>query len=423
MPYTPPLPFAASKSTQQKQDETFFIPPIHSPNSFAGFSPKLGNPSGEALKHTFGHIDCPACELTRDNIMGFDPDSLAALPFSEASQKWLETRRRYLRTRTAYGYQRHIDHLARFFGPLPLRKIHLGHLRQYQTYRQINACAHGKPKGTSCDHGCVRGLWDKKAGPSLINHEISNLQSILKRAGRWEAMEEHYEALPLPAWRPPKTMTDEEEMRLFAIASSREEWELAYFVANISRNTTATGTELRNLQMKHLLLDAKIPSVLIPDHAVKNQYRARVIALNSTGQNAFRWCVERARRLGSAGPDHYLFPFRVHRGLWDPTRPASSSWLRRSWSELREAAGLPWLTPHCLRHQCITLMYEMGVDEQTIMHTAGHQSPRMSRYYSHNRRSVQKSALDLIDPANRFGPEREGYRPDKQSTGMPKHSR
>ena len=123
-----------------------------------------------------------------------------------------------------------------------------------------------------------------------------------------------------------------------------------------------------------------------------------------------RCCLHRARELGASRPTDYVFPFRTAPGHWDVTRPITESWLRRPIAALRKAANLPWLTPHCLRHQHITLAYEAGENEQSIGHRVGHISAEMTRWYAHSRTDPQKAAVDAIDPAARFGPRSQGIR-------------
>lgn len=108
-------------------------------------------------------------------------------------------------------------------------------------------------------------------------------------------------------------------------------------------------------------------------------------------------CVARARSLGSFLPEHYLFPKRVTRNLWDPYKPASTSWLRTSFKALREAADLPWLTPHCLRHQSVTKLLELGVAPEVVKSISGHISDQMMRHYCHTRFSASLDALNKID--------------------------
>lgn len=351
------------------------------------------------IKHTFGHVNCPACDLLRDKMLEHTPEQLAAMNFSKASPLWLETRRRFLDQKTFYQYQRNIVHLNHFFSNFHLRDIHLGHLRTYQRARQDNHCVHGISMGIGCDKGCTKGLWMKRGGSSLINHELSIVQQLLKSADLWAPLENHYQPMPPPRFSPPKVMTDEEEDMLFAIASSRPQWEFAGWIAQLTANTTASGKELRHLQLHHVMIDAYPPRLHIP--VGKNSYRVRTIALNETAQKVIRRCLDRATALGSTRPEHYLFPFRVNRGGWDATRPASSSWLRRAWEDLRAAAGLPWLTPHCMRHQAITRMAEAGIPPEVIRATAGHVSEQMMRHYCHTRLHVQSEYLAAIDPSKR----------------------
>lgn len=340
------------------------------------------------LQHTFAHENCPACEATRIDTLGSDPDSLLKLNFSTAAEKWLSTRKPYLRDRSYYMAGHHIKQICKFLGDVPLKRIHIGQVREYQKARMINADAR----------------WRRAAGPSIINHELSVIQQVLGRAGKWEPIGVHYEPLPLPAFQKQKVMTDEEEDRLFAIGESDPEFQLPLCVAYLSVNTTACGTELRNVRLEHINLCANPPWILIDAKTAKNGERGRVIALNDTALSAIKQCIERAAALGSCLPHHYLFPKRITTGYWNPDKPASPAWLSKRWKALREAAGLPWLTPHCLRHQAITRLLEFGTPPETVRNIAGHVSEQMMRHYSHTRLAASAKALDAIDPAQRKRP-------------------
>lgn len=342
-------------------------------------------------QHTIGHLDCPACDAIRDQTLRSDPDLLRNLKFTAAGQIWLDTRKPYLRPRPFYLAGQHVKHLGVFFGEMPLRKIHIGHIREYQKMRTHN----------------LERQWKKRAGPSLINHETSALQSILKRACEWEKIKPHFEALPLPRWRPPKVLSDEQEMLVFAIAAGNPAWELAAWTSSLTVNTSVAGVELRSIQLSHVNMESRLPTLLVDAETAKEEIRGRVIVLNTTAQMMMHKCMKRASELGSYEPHHYLFPFRHAPGHWVPTKPTTASWLRRSFEGLREAAGIPWLTPHCFRHQHATLSYEAGEPEQTIRLRMGHVSERMTRYYSSLRRETQKTAVDAIDQMARFGPQSE----------------
>jgi integrase len=344
-------------------------------------------------QHTFGHIDCPACEATRTDTLSNDPDSLLQQKFSLAAGNWLATRQPYLKPPTYALYDHHISQLAKFFGQLTIQKIHLGHLREYQRSRLANSIL-------LLDGNRVQP-WKKKAGASLINHELCVVQQVLKRAGAWQRFGVHYEPLPLPSFQPNKVMTDKEEDRLFDIASKNPDFELAYWVAAITANTTAAGCELRHLRHRDVHLELQPPRICVRADMAKNEYRGRVIPLNATALEMVAKCLARAKKLGSHLPDQYVFPSRICRNAWDPDKPASESWLKKSFKALREEAGLPWLKPHCLRHQAITRMLELGVPEETVRSVAGHVSAQMMRHYAHTRIAMQSAELDKIDPRHR----------------------
>src|SRR5690349_9923545 len=90
------------------------------------------------ILHTPGHIDCPGCEQIRAEMLcSFSAD----LGFKEAARRWLDARSieptvghrgRYIRENTHDSYRHYIDSLTLFFQDMPLKKIHVGHLAQYQ---------------------------------------------------------------------------------------------------------------------------------------------------------------------------------------------------------------------------------------------------------------------------------------------------
>ena len=350
-------------------------------------------------QHTLGHLNCPACDAAETNALMYDPDSLLLQKFPAAAKTWLTTRKPYLRDRTYLMYEHHISTMSKFFGEIALGKVHLGHLRQYQLARMGN-------------HDT---LWKNKAGPSIINHELSIMQQVLKRAGRWKHLSHHYEPLPLPMSGKPKVMTHSEEKRLFDVAQSSPEFELAYLVASLTVNTSAAGSELRNVRLRDLSLNIPKPSMTVDAGTAKNQARARTIPLNPSAAFIAGQCVARARLRGSIHPDHYLFPKRVVRGLWDPYTPASASWLRKSFDAMREAADLPWLTPHCLRHQAITKLLENGVAPEVVRGIAGHVTEQMMRAYCHSRYSAAFDALSKIDSGMSVRPDENKLRIDQNN--------
>jgi integrase len=128
--------------------------------------------------------------------------------------------------------------------------------------------------------------------------------------------------------------------------------------------------------------------------------------LNGVGVKQMRRMLDRASSLGATQPDHFIFPFRVKRNFYDPTRPTSESWLKKIWKKLVDAAiqreVIPFrITPHDLRHQIITKLLEAGTPENTVMAIAGHVRREMLEHYSHTRIAAKKAALSAIMPKKR----------------------
>jgi hypothetical protein len=144
--------------------------------------------------------------------------------------------------------------------------------------------------------------------------------------------------------------------------------------------------------LKDVDLDLAKPVINIQAEGAKNTGRVRSIPLNEEASKAATLAVERAKKLGSVAPDHYLFPFRIHRALYDPTRHQTS--FKGAWLRMNEAAELPGLRMYDLRHHCITsLLEDPRVSEETVQAIAGHVSRRMMKHYSHIRSAAKRAAV------------------------------
>ncbi|HEV2618696.1 MAG TPA: site-specific integrase [Acidobacteriaceae bacterium] len=323
-------------------------------------------------------------------ISSGDAAIIAKLPFREAGKRWIDSRAQALRGGSEANLRHNLKQLNKFFGALRVEEIHIGHIHAYQQARIANRVVFSDGQPIS--------PWTKAAGPSIINHELSVVQQVLKLAHLWTPIAPLYKALQQPESTKPKVMTDAEELHFFAVAASRPDWEMASLVVTITRHTTASGCELRNLRLSDVILDEGTPRIVVNGDTAKNNFRGRVIVLNDKARPAFERCLEMAAAKGSCKPHHYLFPFRICKSHWNVEKPATSAWLRRAWEDLRHATGLPWLTPHCFRHMCITGLLAKGVAPETVRHIAGHVSEEMMRHYSHNRHEDQKAALDTLAP-------------------------
>ncbi|MGA9671149.1 MAG: tyrosine-type recombinase/integrase [Terracidiphilus sp.] len=347
--------------------------------------------------HTIDHVDCPACQAV-DKIVRADLLGMAGQSFSEAAKVWQHVRRNSnsLRERTHESTDEYIAALSKFFGKIVMRSINPGMLKAYQAARKANAIAVG---------GRVVRPWSRKASDSRVNHEISVLAQMLKACRQWEKIRPYYFPLRLKNWSPREILSEQQEEELFEKVAGYPEAELAYYVAAITNNTTASGIELRCLKIDNVKLRpaGEISEIYIPPEACKNDHRPRKIALNEAARWAMDKVVKRAEKLGSTKPEHYLFPFRVKRNRYDPDRPATRWFLRCSWNHLRELSGFQQLRPHDLRHHAITRMLEKGVDGELVNAISGHVSQRMREFYSHQRVRVRYQAAQAIEPDYHVG--------------------
>lgn len=326
-------------------------------------------------QHTLGHIDCEACrEASRAAML---TTSLASLPFLQAANLWLDSRKN-IDTTTRFNYQCYIKSLARFFGLLTLAQVEIGHVQTYQSQRS---------------KGEIVGL--RKAGSSCVNHELNTLQQMMTRAGEWTRIADWYEPLPQKRSTVGCALTDEQESRLFRVAASRKRWHVAYCCSMITANTTAGPGEIRRLQLQDVDFQRRTIYIRL---GAKNSSRIRRIPLNDDALWAVTELWKRAELMGACLPQHYLLPHRAANRAEkaDPNRPMGS-W-RKAWEALREAAGMPKLRRYDLRHHAITKLLENpNIPERAVIDLAGHVSNQMLDTYSHTRQQALHDAVTKID--------------------------
>lgn len=294
--------------------------------------------------------------------------TLTQVAFPEAAAAWLETRRPYLSPKTLEGYESCVRTLGAFFAETKLTEITGDHLRAYQRMRMA------------------------KAGASIINHETSILQQMLKRIGRWREMENDFQPLPLPKESPGRALTEQEEERLYRIGPTNPNWDIAYCTMVISLNTTAGPGEIRHVRMRDI--DWVEKTFRVAAEGAKNQHRIRVIPLNDHAFNAVEYLYKRAKTLGATLESDYLLPFRVHRGTYDFTRPCEG-W-RTAHKEMCAACEIK-IRRYDFRHTAITnLLQNPEVSEETVEAIAGHISHKMKKRYSHIRMKPKREAVEAL---------------------------
>lgn len=68
--------------------------------------------------------------------------------------------------------------------------------------------------------------------------------------------------------------------------------------------------------------------------------------------------------------------------------------LKTGFRRAREAAGMPWVHFHDLRHSCATILLASGADLYTVAKVLGHSTIKVTERYAHHQIGAQRSALE-----------------------------
>lgn len=339
--------------------------------------------------HTFGHIDCPACEgyQTLKTLS-------VSLPFSVATEIWMENIAPYIKASTLRVYNQYRSTLCSYFkscGDPMLGSIHIGNIRGYQQWRSQRACA------------------------TRVNAEVDSvLKPILKEVNHWRNIADVYRKMPVLQKRVRQAMRAEQERRLIAVAldASKPRRLLAGHCLIVMANTGMGFGELRHVKREEVSLDAEVPYILANEGA-KNKFRIRSIPLNSVALRSMRWIVHRWEDLGGTNPDQYILPHaskrtpeekkaKGHRRQSPPdfTRPMAHIY-RGARAILREA-GLEGFVPYDMRSSAGTkLMTDPDLSEKSFEEIFGHSdTDTRTRYFAADMRkkaiAMEKIAVDPV---------------------------
>lgn len=352
-------------------------------------------------------------QAERGEIVPTGRRSFARLAFAQASERYLEQRKSAVSERTWKTETDRVKPLRSFFGDRRLTSISADDVREYQSAR-IAAKKH----------------------PRTVNHEIRLLRAILRRA---RLPVPDAKLLPAPKPRKGRVLEPEQKLRLFQVASSKPEWQVAYCAALLTANCSLRPCEIRSLRWSDV--NIKERTVFVPDS--KTEAGVREVPLNAEAWSAIRAMRQRAEEAGFYAPGTYVF----HR-LWpkiDPSRPMKS-W-RSAWRSLTRAIHCPacgqlqkpgaicrdercradirgiksptaGLRYYNLRHQCVTEMLEAGVPEGVIREVVGHVDPDMLRWYSDVRKAARRAAVESISVI-RQGGSGGGYGTSHDTNALP----
>jgi integrase len=297
----------------------------------------------------------------------------AQLDVAKAIGAYSDERRAQVSPRMVAYWKENAKPLAAFFGDKRLRAITSADIAAYQNARI-----------------------DSERAPKTVNGEISVLRQVLRHARLWYRLQDDYRALKNT--RPPagQALTDEQQQKLFEVARSQPRWMFAYVAAALAFYCGLRACEIRGLRWKHIDWDRKRLSV----RRSKTPAGWRDPSLNQACVTALSELHQKAKTLGYAEPDQFVFPWHGRDKQIDATR-SMTSW-RSAWRSLRRAAGLPDVRFHDGRHTALTRLAEAGQPDWVIQAQIGHVSPQMMKTYSHIRRVALDEAAAVLEPTFEF---------------------
>jgi len=311
-----------------------------------------------------------------------------SMSIADAIKAYIAERRAQVSPRMVAYWNDQSKPLTLHFKTLPLKKIALGNIADYQNARL-----------------------DAKKAPKTINGELSVLRQLLKHARLWYRLAQDYK--PVANTRRPvgRALSFEEQKRLFETAAmwkpgsapilkvgkdgktykNRTDWQYAHAAAILAAYCGLRACEIKGLQWK----DVDFAASLLDIRRSKTEAGWRTPTLNRVCTEALAGLHDTAKAIGPVDPEHYVFPWQGGKGIIDPTRPMKS-W-RSAWRSILNEAGIK-ARFHDLRHTAVTTMAEKGLPDLTIMAQVGHVSPAMMKTYSHIRRQALNQAAAALEP-------------------------
>jgi integrase len=308
-------------------------------------------------------------ELIRTALQGHLPPQGHSVTLFAAVDDYLKAKKATANTQRAIDFDRErLDVVKRVLGDVKLSSITPRTIEAFQAKRRLEG-----------------------AGNRTVNMDIGTLRQVLKRFKQWRRLEDDVKMLTESGGEPVgRVLTNKEQERLLKTAENNPEWEHVWCAAQLAANTSMRGVEVKHVRRKDFDVEKRVVHI----RASKNETSKRVIPLNNSAFDAVQRMVKRADTLGHTDREHYLWCASQHHKL-DPTKPASK-W-DTAWRALRDAAGLPGLRFHDLRHTVVTRLLEAGEPDHVVESITGHLSRRMLEHYSHIRLNAKKAALDRLD--------------------------
>jgi integrase len=311
-----------------------------------------------------------------------DPSKIAKkfqrLPINEAIEVYIEARKADVSKGQVQSWHVTARALHSFFKDLRLDQINNANVADYKNHR----------------------LETDKVKPKSVNNELATLRLLLKHGDQWYRICGKWKMAKMEREREGRALEVDEQVRLFAAAQSKEKYVWVYVLAILCHYCGMRPCESLHLRWQDIDWQHRSLKIM----RSKTPAGWRYPGLNDTCLGALQKLLERAKLLGIAKPEHYIFPYHP-RGRWrkssppfDPTRPMTK--YQRQWDAIRKEAGLEGFRFYDGRHTAFTQMAEAGIEDAVIRAQIGHTSAQVGRKYTHIRRQALNRAAAALEPAH-----------------------
>jgi integrase len=305
------------------------------------------------------------------------------LTLSEYLEEWITFKKNVVRPKTAFQYQRLINkYISPTLGKIQLKDLNLRLISRFYVV-----------------------LLDKGVGVYNVNYAHRVLHNALTQAvkngliGRNPA---HGATVPKPK-RKEMQILNEQQVGLFLVAASQSRYKALYHLAV---TTGMRFSELRGLSWSAvdwingaITVNKQIQDV--PRHGAlsgptKTHAGNRIIRLGETTLNELREQKKSVEAEKSMAGEHWqendlVFPSK--KGT-----PFSSKHLRDNFASVLEAANLPKIRFHDLRHTAASLMLNRSVPALVVSKILGHANPSVTlSIYAHATLDMQSQAVSIMD--------------------------
>jgi integrase/recombinase XerD len=181
---------------------------------------------------------------------------------------------------------------------------------------------------------------------------------------------------PSAPWIPSESQFADLLLYVFASMSLRNQALILVLYDGALRREEATF-----LRKDHV--DERTHTIKIPHELTKNKMQGRIVLSNTTWKILQDYLQEDRVRLVQAYGAEDAGPLFLSESNQNAGQPISKWSITKIFEEIRQALGLPQLTPHKLRHLMLTHLMDNGLDLYEVSRYGRHRSIASTEIYLH----------------------------------------